>query len=112
MPRVPIESPRPIAWFAALRVAIVAVVLIGLAIFDVPNRDELIVLVAAVGAPFALAVLYLAQRAPMVALNPAIALIDLGILAVAEAIAPSSYAAVRFLALFLIAAHAHFQGEF
>jgi two-component system NarL family sensor kinase len=44
------------------------------------------------------------------ALNPAIALVDLGILAVAEAIAPDSYAAVRFVALLLIAAYAHFQG--
>ena len=51
MPRIPIESPRPIAWFAALRVAIVAVSLVALALFDVPHRERLIVLVAAVAVP-------------------------------------------------------------
>ncbi len=99
MPRVPIESPRPIAWFAALRVAIVAVALVALALFDIPDRERLIVLVAAVAAPLALGVLFLAQRHPTMALHPGIALVDLTILAVAEAIAPDSYAAVRFLAL-------------
>jgi two-component system NarL family sensor kinase len=108
--RIPIESARPIAWFAALRVAMVAVALVALALFDVPDRERLIVLVAAVAAPLALGVLFLAQRRPAMALHPAIALVDLAILAVAEVIAPDSYAAVRFLALFLIAAHAHFQG--
>jgi two-component system NarL family sensor kinase len=110
MPRIPIESPRPLAWFAALRVAMVATALVALALFDIPDREELIFLTAALAAPLALAVLYAAQRNPTVALHPAIALIDLAILTAAEAIAPDSYAAVRFLALFLIAAHAHFQG--
>src|SRR3954453_16190373 len=112
MPRVPLESPRPVLWFAELRVAMVAVALIALALFDFPNPHRLIVLVAAVAAPLALGTLFLAQRRPALALHPAIALIDLGILAVGEAIAPESYAAVHFLALFLVAAHAHFQGEF
>jgi signal transduction histidine kinase len=111
LPRVPIESARPVAWFAALRVAIVAIALASLAALDVPHRDGLIVLTAAVAAPLALGVLYLAQRAPTLALSPAIALIDLAILAAAEAISPSTYGAVRFLALFLVATHAHFQGE-
>jgi signal transduction histidine kinase len=109
--RLPLESARPIQWFAALRVAIVAVALVGLALFDVPDRDALIVLAAAVAAPLSLGVLFVATREPSLALHPAIALIDLTLLAVAEAIAPESYGAVRFLALFLIAAHAHFQGE-
>ena len=110
--RVPLESPRPIVLFAALRVAIVAAVLVALGAFDFPHRDRLIVLAAAVAAPLALGVLYLARRFPTVALNPAIALVDLALLATAELLAPASYAAVRFLALFLIAAHAHFQGEY
>ena len=110
-PRVPIESAEPIVWFAALRVAIVAIALGSLAALEVPHRDELIVLVAAVAAPFALGVLLLAERRPVLALSPFIALIDLAILAAAEAISPDMYGAVRFLALFLIASHAHFQGE-
>lgn len=111
MQRLPIESARPILWFAALRVAIVAVSLAGLAAFDVPDRDELILLAAAVAAPLSLGVLFLAARAPSLALHPGIAIVDLTILAVAEAIAPESYGPVRFVALLLIAVHAHFQGE-
>ena len=110
--RLPLESPRPLVWFAALRVAIVAVALIALASFDVADRDTLIVLTAAVAAPLSLALLLLSSRAPRLALNPAVAVVELALLAVAEAIAPDTYAAVRFLALFLIASHAHFQGEY
>ena len=111
MQRLPLESARPIQWFAALRVVIVAVTLVSLALFEVPERNALIVLAAAAGVPLALGVLLLATRAPSLALHPAIALIDLSLLAIAEVIVPETYAAVRFLALFLIAAHAHFQGE-
>jgi two-component system, NarL family, sensor kinase len=110
MPRVPLDSPRPIVWLAAIRIAIVSVVLAALAAFEVPNRNELIVLAAAAAAPLSLGVLFLAYRRPAIAVHPGIALIDLLILAVAEAISPETYGAVRFLALFLIAAHAHFQG--
>jgi two-component system NarL family sensor kinase len=110
MARVPVESARPIVWFALLRVAIVAVALVSLLVLDIPDRDRLLVLVAAAAVPLALGVLLLAQRAPSLALNPAIALVDLAVLAVAEALAPHSYAAVRFVALLLIAAYAHFQG--
>jgi signal transduction histidine kinase len=109
--RLPIGSLAPVAGFALLRVSIVLLTIVALLAFDVPDRGRLLVLAAAVALPFALGVAYLARSAPMVALNPAIALVDLAILAVAEAIAPASYGPVRFLALFLIATHAHFQGE-
>jgi signal transduction histidine kinase len=110
--RLPLGSLRPISGFALLRVAIVVVTIVALLAFDVPDRGRLLALVAAVALPVALGVAFLARRAPLLALNPGIALIDLAILAAAEAIAPASYAGVRFLALFLIAAHAHLQGEF
>lgn len=109
MRRLPVESAQPIRWFAALRIAVVAVALAGLAAFDVPERGTLIVL-AAVAAALALGVLAVAERAPGLALHPGIALADLLILAVAEAVSPDVYAGARFVALFLIAAHAHFQG--
>src|SRR3954471_509024 len=112
MRRLPIGSMRPVAGFALVRVSMVVVTIVALLVFDVPDGDKLLLLTAAVALPLALGVAYLARRAPTVALNPVIALADLGILAAAEAIAPASYAAVRFLALFVIAAHAHFQGEF
>jgi signal transduction histidine kinase len=109
--RLPIGSTQPVAGFGLIRVAIVLITIVALLIFDIPDRNELLVLAVAVGLPFSLVVALLARRAPVVALNPAVALIDLAILAAAEAVAPASYGAVRFLALFLIAAHAHFQGE-
>jgi two-component system NarL family sensor kinase len=102
----------PIAGFAVLRLAMVLVTIVALLAFDIPDRDDLLLLAAVVALPFSLVVAFLARRAPAIALNPAIALVDLAILAVAEGITPASYAAVRFLALFLVAAHAHFQGEF
>src|SRR5204863_9311664 len=55
--------------------------------------------------------LALARRHPDVALNPALAVGDFAELAAAELVAPQSYAAVRFAALFLVAVHAHLQGE-
>jgi signal transduction histidine kinase len=109
--RLPIGSLHAVAGFGLVRVAMVVVTIVALLVLDVPDGDKLLLLAAAVALPWALGVAYLARRAPTLALNPVIALIDLGILAAAEAIAPASYAAVRFLALFLIAAHAHFQGE-
>lgn len=112
MARVPVESGRPVATFAWLRLGIVAVALVALAVLDVPHRGRLLLLVGLVAAPLAVGVVYLARRAPSVALHPGIALVDLAILALAEALAPSSYGAVHFLALFLVAAHAHFQGEY
>jgi signal transduction histidine kinase len=44
-------------------------------------------------------------------LHPIVALGDLALLVLIEAVAPASYAAVRFIALFLVAVHGHFQGE-
>jgi two-component system, NarL family, sensor kinase len=111
MTRIPMGSARPIAWFGALRVAIVLATIVALVGFDIPGRGKLLVLAAAVALPLSIAVLVLARRAPEIAPNPVIALVDLGLLAVAEAVAPETYAGVRFLALLLIAAHAHFQGE-
>jgi signal transduction histidine kinase len=108
---LPIGSTQPLTGFAVLRVAIVLVTIVALLIFDIPDRGTLLILAAAVALPFSLAIAFVSRRAPSVALNPAVALVELAILAVAEAAAPASYAAVRFLALLVVAAHAHFQGE-
>ena len=109
--RLPIQSLQPLTSFAALRVAMVLVVIATAIAFDVPDRDGLLILAAAVALPVAIVIAVLARQRPVIALNPAIALVDLAFLAVAEIIAPDTYAPVRFLALFLIAAHAHFQGQ-
>jgi two-component system, NarL family, sensor kinase len=56
-------------------------------------------------------VLILARRNPEAVLHPLVAAGDLAVLLLLELVTPEAYAAVRFAALFLIAAHAHFQGE-
>src|SRR5436309_8821602 len=108
--RVPIESPLPIAWFGALRLAIAVTAFVSLLVFDVPDRTALLVLSGAVAIPWALAVMLAGRRNPSVMLHPLIALVDLVILAIVELVVPEAYAGVCFLVVFLVAAHAHFQG--
>lgn len=108
--RVPVESAQPIAWFAALRVALVVVGILAATFFDVPHRDRLIA-IGAIALPLSIGVYVLARRAPELALSPFVAIGDILVLAAVEIAAPATYGAVRFLALFLVAAHAHFQGE-
>ena len=111
MQRLPIASLRPLTGFAALRVALLVVVALSLVAFDVPDRGGLLILAAAIALPLAVVLAVVARRRPALALNPWVALVDLAFLAAAEIISPDVYAPVRFLALFLVAAHAHFQGE-
>src|SRR5919206_5147330 len=108
--RVPIESPLPVAWFGALRLAIAVSAFVSVLIFDVPDRTALLVLSGGVAIPWALAVVVVVRRQPTVTLHPLIALVDLVILAVVELVVPHAYAGVCFLVIFLVAAHAHFQG--
>ena len=110
MRRLPIESVQPIAVFAVARV-VVAVLALGLALsLGLPYEGRLVAVIAGVGLPWSLFNLWLARRFPEHAMNPMIAVADLGVLAIVEAVAPETYAAVRFMALFYLAVHAHFQG--
>jgi signal transduction histidine kinase len=109
--RVPIESPEPVGWFSLLRLAIAVAGLVAVLAFDVPERGQLLVLSAAVAIPWALAVRLTVERAPQLTLHPAIAVVDLAILAVVQIVVPQSYAGVCFLVVFLVAVHAHFQGR-
>ena len=52
-----------------------------------------------------------ARRRSDFVLNPVVPVVDFGLLALLEAVAPETLGAVRLAALFLVAAHAHFQGE-
>src|SRR3954469_22460399 len=108
--RVPIESTAPIAWFGALRLGIAVSAFVSVLVFDVPDRGALLVLTGAVAIPWAIAVMVLVRRRPELMLHPVIAVVDLTILAVVELVVPESYAGVCFLVVFLVAAHAHFQG--
>ncbi|HEX8744687.1 MAG TPA: sensor histidine kinase [Thermoleophilaceae bacterium] len=109
--RIPLQSGRPLLWFAHLRVVIVAAGLASVVAFDVPHRGRVALAVAGVALPWALWLLAQARRRPELGLSAAIAAGDLLILGLVQVAEPASYAGVRFVALFLIATHAYFQGE-
>jgi signal transduction histidine kinase len=109
--RIPIESPEPVSWFATLRLGTAVAGLVAVLVFDVPHQSRLLALSAAVALPWAVAILALVRRLPRLTLNPLIAVGDLLILALVEIAVPESWAGVCFLAVFIVAAHAHFQGQ-
>jgi signal transduction histidine kinase len=109
--RPPIESPEPVLKFAALRLLLTVAALVALVATKMPFHGHLTLVVVAVGLPWAVGNLLLAQRRPDLALHPLVAVGDLALLAVVELVTPQTYSAVRFLALFFIAAHAQFQGQ-
>jgi signal transduction histidine kinase len=109
--RIPVESREPIVTFGLFRLVLTVAALAAVLVFSVPHTAALAIFIAAVGLPWAIALYLLAERSSSWALSPWVAVGDVALLAGAELISPSTYAAVRFLALFLIAAHAQFQGE-
>lgn len=92
-----------------LGLSLAAVVVAVMAGF--PYGGNVAAVAASVAVPWSLLNLYLALKRPERALNPLIAMGDLAVLVIIESLVPETYAAVRFLALALLAVHAHFQGE-
>lgn len=108
--RLPIESSLPVVMFAAVRVAVTGIAFVVLLVLELPDDGAMLAVIGAALA-WSLAVLLIAIRFPGAPTNQAIAVGDFALLVLLEAVAPDSYAAVRSLALFLIAVHAHLQGE-
>jgi len=109
--RIPIESAQPILVFAATRLAVTLAALLATAMLGFPYGGRTAALLGALVLPWSLAVLVLARREPEMALSPLVAAGDFALLALLEVVVPETYGGVRFAALFLVAAHAHFQGE-
>jgi signal transduction histidine kinase len=109
--RIPVESREPIVTFALFRLVLTVAALAGVVIFSVPHTAELAIFIAAAGLPWSGALYFLSYRGSAIAMSPWVAAGDIALLAGAELISPSTYAAVRFFALFVIAAHAQVQGE-
>ena len=109
--RLPIESAQPLVVMAVARLAIVAVAFAGLVVLGFPYGDEGAIVIGGAGLPWALGCLLMARRDPERLLSPLVTVGDLLILLAFELVAPDTYGAVRMAALFLIAAHACFQGE-
>ena len=109
--RFPLQSAQPVVWFAYLRLLIVLSGLLSVAAFDVPHRGRVALAIALVALPWSAWLVLQAQRRPELGLSPFIAAGDLLVLGLVQVAEPASYAGLRFVALFLIATHAYFQGE-
>jgi signal transduction histidine kinase len=110
MQRIPIESGRPVLVFAAARLAIALVALLAVVVVGFPYQGR----AAAVLAAFVLwsaGLLVAAREQSDLGLHPIVPAVDFALLLLLELVAPDTLGGVRLAALFLIAAHAHFQGE-
>ena len=110
MRRIPIESAGPIVVFATARLAIAVVALAAVIVVGFPYEGRAAVAVAAF-VLWSIAILVLTRRDPDRALHPLVPAGDFALLLLLELLAPDTVGGVRLAALFLIAAHAHFQGE-
>ncbi|MEX2197058.1 MAG: ATP-binding protein [Thermoleophilaceae bacterium] len=109
--RLPLDSTAPIVWFAVIRVLVVMAAALSRLVVGFPLGGRLIGVLLVVALPWALLLLLLARRRPNAALHPLVAYGDFLVLVAIESVVPETYSAVRFLGLFFVAAHAHFQGE-
>jgi signal transduction histidine kinase len=108
--RIPIESSGPILVFAAARLAVAVVALLAVVITGFPTDGK----AAAVLGVFVLwsaGVFVVARKHADLALLPLVPAVDFALLLILELVAPDTLGGVRLAALFLIAAHSHFQGE-
>ena len=108
--RTPLESREPIVGFAAIRAALAIAAVAALAILGFPYHGDLMAVIAGVALPWSLFVLVITRRSAVAGLNPLIPLGDMVVLGLLVAVEPEMYAPTHFTALFLVAAHAHFQG--
>jgi signal transduction histidine kinase len=109
--RLPIESAQPLLVFALARLALAVTALLALIVLGFPYGGKGAAVVGGLAVPWAAWCLVLARREPERLLSPLVPAVDLLVLLALELVAPETYGAVRATALFLIAAHAHFQGE-
>jgi two-component system NarL family sensor kinase len=110
MRRIPIESAGPILVFAIARLAVAVVALLAVGFVGFPYEGRAALVLAGFVLWSAVVVLA-AYREPDRALHPLIPAVDVALLLLLELVAPETVGGVRLAALFLIAAHAHFQGE-
>jgi two-component system NarL family sensor kinase len=107
---VPIDSEAPILVFALARLAVALVAFLAVVVLGFPYHGR----AAAVLGAFVLwsgAVVAMARKEPDRALHPLVPAVDFALLLALELVVPDTLEGVRLAALFMIAAHAHFQGE-
>jgi signal transduction histidine kinase len=108
--RPPLGSREPIVEFALSRVLIAGSAVLGLAILGFPYEGAPTLILAAVVLPWAIGVYLVTRRSPQAGLSMVVPVGDFVVLGILQAVEPELYAPVHFSALFLVAAHAHFQG--
>lgn len=108
--RLAIESAQPVVVFALSRLAVTLVGLVAMLVLSVPEKLATLGVVAALAISWSTVVVLVALRRPDRGSSPLVAAGDFAVLVSVELLAPETYGAVRFAALFLTAAHAHFQG--
>jgi two-component system, NarL family, sensor kinase len=109
--RLPIESGQPVLTFAVARLAVVLAALVAIVVLGFPYNGRGAAVLGGFGLPWSVALVLLARRNPEAALHPLVAAGDAALLLGVELLVPEAYGATRFTALFVLAAHAHFQGE-
>ncbi|MGH2801447.1 MAG: sensor histidine kinase, partial [Thermoleophilaceae bacterium] len=109
--RLPIESAQPLVVFAGARAAVALAALVALLALGLPYDARALAVVGLLGVPWSLGLLQVARRDPDAALHPLVAAGDVAVLLAIELLVPEAYGATRFTALFVMVAHAHFQGE-
>ena len=109
--RTPLESREPIVAFAIVRALVAGTAGLGLAILGFPYGGSATTVVVFAALPWALLVLAITRRSTNAGLNPLIALGDMAVLGLLIAVEPEMYEPAHFIALFLVGAHAHCQGE-
>jgi signal transduction histidine kinase len=80
-------------------------------LLNVPDGGDMFAVLVAAGIPWTVLILIVAFLEPETAMNPVVAVGDFALLLLLQTVAPISFGPVRFAALFLVAVHAHFQGE-
>jgi signal transduction histidine kinase len=109
-PRPPIESLRPVASFAAVRLLLPVAALLADLILGFPGGAAAPIILAVVAIPWAAAILVVARKDPARALTPLVAAGDMIVISAVQLAMPQAYAATHFVMLVFIGAHAHFQG--
>lgn len=109
--RVPIVSNQPVVMFAAARLALAVAGALAAVLIRYDGWQDTALTVTLVAGPWCGGILLLARRHPDQTLGPPIMAGDLLVLLLIEVVTPNAGGAVHSAALFLIAAHANFQGD-
>ena len=111
MRRLSISSIAPVLVFAGARVALSLAGLAAVVVTRYDGWENTALVIGGLVVPWSIAVLALALRDQEAALGPLVMGGDLLVLLAVELVTPDASRGVRSAATFLVAAHAHFQGE-